>query len=283
MAICGKILVKDGRLALRAGRVLTHDAVCPSTEYCNPVSTDTTVDITFANFGGCGCLDGQTYTVGNAATYTMSAEEIASTEVDASAAPPTETAGDEYLLDGSTPVHADWDGASNNTSVRFTGKEWVRVGGTLFSNGPYGETIDNGDGTSYSITISLWCEGSVDDWAMSVQVSGQCGSEYLTSINLSGDGIGSSASSAIDGHCAILAPVSENAGDKFYLDACDAGASVHADWDSCEIGWYVEYTGSTWMPFVPRTTVPRSVTVTLACTGDCEDCEDTGDFQATLT
>jgi len=44
---------------------------------------------------------------------------------DASIAPPTENFGDRYILDANTPVHADWDGATNADVVEYNGVNWI--------------------------------------------------------------------------------------------------------------------------------------------------------------
>ena len=55
----------------------------------------------------------------------MDSEENVLAIADASIAPPTEISGDRYILDGSLPVHADWDGAVKDDIVEFDGSLWV--------------------------------------------------------------------------------------------------------------------------------------------------------------
>jgi hypothetical protein len=71
--------------------------------------------------------------------------------------PPTEVAGDRYLLDASGAPHGDWDGAGQNDIVEFNGTSWVvTYNASVELEG--GAVYDKQSETQYVHTTSGWSQ-----------------------------------------------------------------------------------------------------------------------------
>ena len=69
---------------------------------------------------------------------------------DATLSPPSEIVGARYILDRSTPVHADWDGAIGDDVVQYDGATWIS---TTPSSGGFCYVLDE---TTLYIFSSSW-------------------------------------------------------------------------------------------------------------------------------